>query len=76
MHNNIFFLSKIKTRQNNNKATTGDVVNMQFTRGLVSSYLLNWLKGKQSSKCMVISLDSTKVLFSINAFHKVSINVM
>ena len=55
---------------------TGDVANMQFTRGLVSSYLLKWLKGKQSSSCMVISLDSTKVLFSINGFQKVSINVI
>ena len=45
-----------------------DVVNMQFTRGLASSYLLNWLKGKQSSSCMVISLNLTKVLFSINGF--------
>ena len=45
-----------------------DVVNMQFTTGLVSSYLLNSLKGKQSSSCMVISLDLTKVLFSITGF--------
>ena len=47
-----------------------DVANMQFTRELVGSYLLNCLKGKQSSSCMVISLDSAKVLCSLNGFQK------
>ena len=69
MHNNNFFLT-IKNKKSHQIflsdnywvgiffVLTGDVVNMQFTRRLVSSYLLNWFRGKQSSIFMVISLDS------------------